>query len=464
LLDVHLGDEFNTRLEQVGKWALRQFARAAQQNLDSLQSELISVQLLNELAARWPADVQKLEQRALNVRSEIAQLSDEVQAGASRPARAALSISERITQIEQLRAEIENIRHEIDHLVEQVGRDRIAIEVAQRHDRETIERKFEPRPLNEQSISEYLLGDELSAQTCELIAWIKLARRYWPGEVALPESERSLGTDIVFPGVPPMPRALVQRMFLNGTFQKGNAAVNWQGEILNLTTDPAVVGQPMIVRAQTSGPRALVLEATLDRTDSVPRDRIVLSIPRMELPQRKLGTAEEFSIIVQPGSMLVWAEMELTGENLRGRVLLQQKQLQLKPEPSPAFSPRVCETLASRLSHVDELKAQVVLAGTLDKPSWQLHSNLGPQVTATLTDVFRAELAALKHETTHRLDQELAQRQAAFDQEIAAQRQRLSERLELVQAEVAQARDLVAGRIQLPGGFKLPEINPFGLR
>jgi uncharacterized protein (TIGR03545 family) len=464
LTGVDFDDDLDTQLKSLSNTALRHFARIIAQDL---KDELISIQLSQQLAARWPEEYRKLQERAEQFAQRVAQIQTEIEnLNDNRPG-IATSFPERVAEVERLKQEVLALGKEMDRITEQALRDRDAIAIAQRYDQETIRRKLTLRPLDPQELSEYLLGEELAEKTREMVGWIKLARRYWPSDLDLPEAERSRGEDIVLPGIKPLPRAIVEKLHLDGTIQNGNQSVAWRGEILHLTTEPALTGQPMQIRAETLGDSPLRIHAILDRTTNVARDRIVLSLPALEQPQRTLGNPEQLAVAIAPGKVQLWAELNLEGEKLSGRMLLQQPDPQLTTQLAPKLGARLAGRSQSATSHVQKLQAEVKLSGTLDKPSWELQSNLGPQLASTLHEALQAELDVRCLELTETLDNYLASEQEKLTQLLAAEQQKVTDKIAAGTLEIEGLRRQVAGRIKLPGlGGRddLPFSNPFTRR
>lgn len=461
---VCVPDDLDTMLKGLSNSALRQFTRIIAQDL---QDELISLQLSRQLAARWPEEYRQLEARAAQFAERVAQIQAELESIDDNRPGIATSFPERVAEVERLKQEVLALGKEMDRITEQALRDRDAIAIAQQHDHEVIRRKLTLRPLDPQALSEYLLGEELTEQTREMIGWIKLARRYWPSDLELPEAERSHGEDIVFPGLKPLPRAIVNKLRLDGTILSGNQSVAWRGEILNLTTEPALTGQPMQIRAETLGDQQLTIHATLDRTTNIARDRIVLSLPALKQPQRTLGNPEQLTVAIAPGKVHVWAELNLEGEKLSGRMLLQQPDLQISTQLSPKLGERLGARVQAATSHVQTLQAEVKLAGTLDKPHWELRSNLGPQLATSLHQALQAELDVRCVELTAILDNFLAAEQGKLTQLLATEQQKVTDKIAAGALEIEGLRRQVAGRIQLPGlGQRddLPFSNPFTRR
>lgn len=457
-LDV---EDLDVDVRSLSNGALRQFARVISQDL---QDDLLSIQLSQELSARWPEELQQLEAKVAAYVAEIQQLTRAMESGSQNPIGAATAFPGKVEEVERLRREYWKLKGELDRIVEQVERDRQAIAIAKRHDEQVIQRKLALRELDPQHLSEYLLGDELCDETKRMLRWIKLARRYWPKDLEMPPADRQSGEDIAFPGLRPLPKALVDRLRMEGTVEDEHGPVTWSGEIFNLTTDPAIVGQPMVIRAQVKGAHPMLIEATLDRTTNVARDRVVLSLPTIGQPARTLGNPEQLAVTLAPGVMRLWAELNLEGETLTGRVLVEQKEIQLAARLPAQYGERIAQRVHDATRHVDTLHAEIRLAGTLDKPSWQLQSNLGPQLATGLTTALRAELEARQHELVATLDQYLTGEQAKLDQRLAAQQEKVLGQLGIAMTEVDDLKRLVAGRLKVPGIGKLDDLpfqNPF---
>lgn len=451
-------------LHKLSTSALRQFARIIGQDL---QDELLSIQLSRELSARWPDELHQLEAKVAAYIEQVQAVSKSLDPSFKQPLNAAVAFPSKVEDVEKLRREYYFLKEELDRIVEQAARDQDAIAIARRHDEAVIRRKLALRELDAQELSEYLLGEDLSEQTRNMLSWIKLARRYWPSDVELPAADREVGEDIVIPGLKPLPCALVDLMRLDGTIMNGNTEVAWRGQIQHLTTDPGLLGKPMVIRAETRGEQPLVIEATLDRTTNIARDRIVLSLPCIQQPARTLGNPEQLAVSLAPGKMLLWAELNLEGEKLTGRMLVQQKELCLAAKMPPHYGPRIAERVQSATTDCSSLQAEVRLSGSLDKPSWELRSNLGPQLATSLTSVLRAELEHRQQELSARLDQYLASERTKLAERLKAEEAKVVEKLAVGSQEMDGLKRAVAGRLKLPtAGLReeLPFHNPFSRR
>jgi uncharacterized protein (TIGR03545 family) len=459
-LSADVPDELQSKLKSMGSGALRQFARIMAQDFTE---ELLSIQLSRELAARWPQEYQQLEERAIKFAQRIEEIEAELKAPTNF-ANMATAFPDRVKEVDALKQELRAIGHKLDEIREQVQRDREAIGIARRHDQEVLRRKLVLKDIDPQQLSEYLLDDELASDATELLRWIRLARRFWPSDVELADDDRQHGEDILFPGLKPLPRALVNKLRLDGTIDRHGTSIAWRGEMLNLTTDPTFVAEPLRVRAQLQGEMPVIVDATLDRRTNVARDRIVVSLPSIRQPARTLGRSDQLAVGIAPGELHLWAELNLEDEKLTGRMLVQQKELQINTQLAPQLGQRLAARLQEATKHVDALQAEVKLAGTLDKPTWELKSNLGPQLAESMTIALRAELESRRVELTNMLDQYLAAEDGKLDGLLTEAEAQVSNRVTHGALEIVDLRRQVAGRIRLPGLGKLddlPVANPF---
>jgi uncharacterized protein (TIGR03545 family) len=252
-------------------------------------------------------------------------------------------------------------------------------------------------------------------------------------------------------------------MQLEGIFTRGARDIAWRGEIQNLTCDPAALGKPMIIRAETFGDRPLVMRATLDRTGDVPRDSVTINFPKYPVPARTLGDADRLALGVSSGHLQIWAQLDLVGEQLSGRVLVQQADLKLSPALPPKLAGNLGPRFESVVKDVNKLQTEVLLSGTLDAPQWKLQSNLGPQLASGLSDALSAELAEREKALAATLENYLLAQQTKLDELLATEQQKVLAQLHLGLADVDTLKRRVAGRVQIPGVRleDLPINNPF---
>jgi hypothetical protein len=208
----------------------------------------------------------------------------------------------------------------------------------------------------------------------------------------------------------------------------------------------------------------VIVDATLDRRTNVARDRVVVSLPAIRQPERTLGRSDQLAVGIAPGALKVWAELNLEDEKLTGRMLVQQTNLQINTQLAPQLGQRLAARLQEATKHVDTLQAEVKLAGTLDKPTWELKSNLGPQLAESMTVALRAELESRRAELSNTLEQYLAAEDGKLDGLLTEAEARVSNRVTHGALEIENLRRQVAGRIRLPSLGKLedlPVANPF---
>jgi uncharacterized protein (TIGR03545 family) len=462
--------EWNVELPQLplagsGQEWLDQLAEILEQELLDQAEKLESVQLVKELIERWPREYEQMGARADSLKGRIDHLRRLSESREGNPLRVVETCQQAAAEIETIQSEMAELRGEIDRLARQVLLDRNAVVRAKNRDVETIRNTLRVENLNGEAFSEYLLGPELSETVLTVAKWADWGRKYLPGKTDAPEPVRSRGVDVLLPGVRQYPGFLIESLALDGEGELGGRRFRFAGTATGITTQPEIHGQPLVFRAQVDAGTAVAVEAVIDRTGEAPHDRITISCPRIEQPERVLGTPGRLALVVSPSQMHLWASFDLKGESLSGQVLVRQTPVELVPDLSPAYGgPRLAESLEVAMREIRELRVAVDLSGTLKKPGWQLRSNLGPQLASALDGLLRRELEARREQLAAYVEAQVEGQLAQLERAIASQQQALLAKLDLDNSQIERLHQAIARRLQLPDALidqGLPEGLPF---
>ena len=240
----------------------------------------------------------------------------------------------------------------------------------------------------------------------DVVRWIRWARETMPSGEA-PEPVRHRGIDILFAGSQPLPDLLIRSLDLQGTAQISGQPVELTGTLTDVTSHPAIHGQPTRLELTTTGSLPIKLQATLDRTGEVPRDEVLVDCRGLLLPKMQLGSKGKLGISLAPSTGFLNISLLLEGEKLTGNVQLVQKQVQITPTVSEELAGWHLENaLYDSLGRLSSIATRVSITGTLDKPEYEIWSNLGPAVS-------QAMQTALQRALRSKADQLLAESKQA---------------------------------------------------
>lgn len=326
--------------------------------------------------------------------------------------------------------------------------------------------------LDAPTISPALFGGTALTWLKPVLYWARTAERFMPPGLDPrrrpgPQRARAAGTTVEFPGRAEYPAFLLERgelgMVLAGT---GLAAGAYTAQIRNLTSAPALLGEPMEIALGRSegaqGPSGLSLSALLDHTTQVVRDTAALALSGVRLPAIELapiggsldlGMGESTFALRRVGeeiaAELSWTSSDVGWSRAGGEPAT-------PPELGTAAWAR--ELVWRTLTGVESVELAMGLEGSLERPTITVRSNLGEAVAASL----RRELGAQIEQAEARLRQEVDARIQPLVQDARgraeALRTEVADRVSAQRAEVDDLRARLEARVQelssaVPGGL-----------
>jgi len=453
--------ERETGLAQLAESWLETLAAFLQAEIAEQVEQLESVRLARELARRWPREYQQMEDRADELKGRAEQLQKLVRGGARNLLRDVNSVQKTLGEVESLEREIAEFRGELDRLRQQALRDKDAITQARDRDLERIRERLRLDELRGEHLSDYLLGPELAEKVRTVAEWVRWARRYWPERAEPPEPLRARGVDVLFAGLPPGPDFLIRKLTLEGQGQLHHQPFQFSGTAEGLTSQPAVYGQPMVLRLEVTGAAEMLVEAVLDRTQEVGHDRITVECPGLDEPSRVLGRPDRLALAISPTSTRLALVLDLRGEELRGQLRLRQEPVELTPTVAARYGgPRLAASLQDVLAGIRAVEVVADLSGTLEEPDWRLRSDLGPQLAEAINRLLGRELAARREELLALVERTVEDELGRFQQFVDARQQALLAKLNLSSEELRQLREFGGDRLPVDKILgKLPRVE-----
>lgn len=427
------------QLAEQGRDWLEHAAAGLGEDLAREVERLESVRLAAQLAERWPRACHDLDAQIDGLRARIERLREGFARPPADPMRIIDHFRQLTAELESIQRDIEQFQRQIEELPKQASRDRAAIAAAARRDLDEVARRFHlDRPSPEQ-LSEYLLEREFGERVAVAARWIAWASRQTARAPSDRQLQRGRGVDVL-PARPAEPDFLLRWLTLEGRAWCDGHPCDFLATVSGLTSQPQVVGQPTVVRAQVKLPTEIWIEATLDRTGAEPCDRFTVQCPAWNQPARTLGDPGQLALAVAPGTVRLALQVELHGRRLAGRLHVAQEPVELRAVVSPRCGgARLAEVLQAGLAQFRRIEADVALCGTADQPEWQLRSNLGADVAAAISTAFTRELELRRGELMAQVQRRIERELTGVDQLLAGKQQQLFDKL---QGQIADARQL----------------------
>jgi uncharacterized protein (TIGR03545 family) len=306
----------------------------------------------------------------------------------------------------------------------------------------------------------------------QALYYSELARHYMPPgllprEDAGPQRLRASGKSIRFPKEREWPKFLVQTgqmdLAIGGDSPLRGA---YEAVVQGLTSDPSLYGKPTVVRtsrtAKGSAIASMDVRAVIDhvRPDRV-KDSASARLRGVKLPS---FTVPGLPFNLQPGTGGADLNFALRNEQLSGRWSIGSNQVAWALDSTGKKLNQLEQLVWRVVSGLKELSVDARVSGSVRSPKLAVSSNLDRAIAARLQAVIGEEVAKAEKMVRAKVDSVVAakvepvKRQVAevrtqAEQRLEAERKRLDDVEQQLQAEVKR---LTAG---LAPGIELPKIK-----
>jgi uncharacterized protein (TIGR03545 family) len=420
-----------------------------------LLASLATPQLAQQLQDRWPQQYAALKKRADDLRAQSKTIETTFREVKKNPLRNVAQVNELQRQLESTQRELHAVLTEIKGLPTQAKADRAAIDVARKQDEQFLRETLNLAELDGAELSRYLLGDAAADCLQQTVSWVTFVRDLIP-KSKIERPARLPGTNILFVDRR-LPKFLVERVGVSGAARLDGQTLAFAGQITDATNEPRLHPEPMRINLTGSGAVTCQLAVELDHRGDVAHDHLLLDCPRLDLASRTLGQADRLAVLVAPGAATVRADVRLDGDALSGTVELRQGSALSVATPM-IRDDRLAQVLHESLAGVDRLEATIELAGTLRKPSYQIESNLGPQLAAGVSGAVRRYLVDRKDRMVAKIQGQIDQQLARLDAARSQAERELLAKLGEDQQLISQLAPLLGGATSLEG-LAVPQIG-----
>jgi uncharacterized protein (TIGR03545 family) len=431
-------------------------------SLDSVK-DFDSVVRTETFCANWSKQSAGLESRLQKLDGRAAELQQSIETAAANPLRNDKLLEELRKKVAGLQKEFADFRTDVDKLPDVLDTERRAIVAARRHDNEVVGKRLQLDPVEANSLSAYLLRDEVARQLNQLVGWVRWMREAAPAD-AKAVASITRGENVLFAGCRPEPGMLIRSLRLDGSARIAGQPVELHGTLMNLSSAPRLHNEPIRLHLVGGGSLPLELQATIDRTRAVARDELLVDCQGVLLREMALGKADQLAMSLAPSIGSLSVSVIVDGEKLSGDIQMVQQKVQITPalngSRGATFSAAMCDTLG----HVNSIATRLSLGGTIDKPTCTLWSNMGAAVAEAMQGAVRRtgdqHAKALLVEAGRRVDERLAE----VDRQMAERQTQFASKSTIITARLQKIAAGETPRYRISsetGGRRLPNNSLF---
>lgn len=374
-----------------------------------------------------------------------------------------------VTQSQASVKELESIRDEFDAKTKSVRetgaalsgemssfRDSYAeLDKIAKEDVRSLQAQMHLPSLDARTLSRALFGMDVPGKVQQARGYMDQARSYMPAksEKKKVAAVRKLkGRDYVFGRPNSYPQFWLHQALISSRLSGGESDLS--GEILDATSNPAMIGRPMVATIKGNFPQlgvsGIKAELVIDHTTSVPAERMVMEVGRYAVAGRPLVSSPSVELGFSKAEGSVKFAAKLSEDNVDVRMTNQFTQVAFETK---ARSDVVREMINASVAGLDTVNLNANMTGTWSKLDWQVSTNLADSLTRGMQrylqgkmdeakariealvngkiDEQRKRLYARQGEIESALKSGLAERQAQIDKlrgELDGARSKLDER------------------------------------
>lgn len=303
----------------------------------------------------------------------------------------------------------------------------------------------------------------------QAVYWATLAREHAPPGL-LPKEEpgpkrlRKSGTTIQFVERASYPNFLLRRVDVNVDVTSGLAAGRYSLAAADVTSEPALVGRPMVFAARRTGGGgidSMRVTGSLDHLGARPRDVVNVHAAGVKLPAFPLPV---IPYTMDPGRGTSELRFVLDGNAVSGRWTMRSGAITWVADPARVRPLNTMESIVTRaLTGIKDLEFTADIGGTLDAPRLAVRSNLDRQVSDRLKAVVGEEVKAAEAKVRAQVNRIVEERSAPARAKVAEIRADADRRIADARARLDEEKRKLEERLKsltagIPG-LPLPRIG-----
>lgn len=310
--------------------------------------------------------------------------------------------------------------------------------------------------LDSRTLSRALFGMDILGKLQQTRGYMEQARSYMPAksekkkEIAMHKREK--GQDYVFGQPNSYPPFWLRKALISSSQGQGKADLS--GEILDLSTNQAMVGRPMTATLKGNLPQQGVsgIKASLviDHTTAVPRESMLMEVGRYSVAGRSLVSSPSVELGFSKADSSAKFSAELRENQVDVRMNSQFTQLAFETR---AQSDVVREMITSSVAGLNAVSLNAQVSGTWSKLDWQISTNLADALSQGMQrylkgkmDDARARIEAQVNEKIDAQRKQLYTRQGEIESGLKSGLSERQAQIDTLRAEFDGARNKLEAR------------------
>lgn len=448
---------FDPILAQASQWVAAWLDEAGNRLDSDFADQLQTPQVAEALEQRWKQQAESLRRRTEEMKACGKQLETEFRAVKSNPLRGIERLPALQTELKTVQQKLASLQIEIKNLPQQVKSDRNSLLEARKADEQFVREQLKIDRLDGDNLTQVLLGESVANNLQTACDWIAWARKRMPTHSSKEIARtRSRGTEVSF--VSGLPKLYIQRLDLSLSAPVLGESSLFTGSLANISDKPESLAEPTRLDLIAEGEVPVTIQIVSDRRGGISRDELFLTCSAIPLDGCTFGNQEKLAMQLSPGTANVRVDLALDGEQLSGHISFKQPHLSITPVAGVRANPTLTTTLNRAFNGVDQLSAEIQLAGTLKRPQVRIESPLGRQLAEGVSNA----VLNIAHEKSEVLLAKVSARMNEQFAQLESTKNELQQELLAKLGEEQQLFETLASFTGTDDRFSVPQLGSFG--
>jgi uncharacterized protein (TIGR03545 family) len=293
--------------------------------------------------------------------------------------------------------------------------------------------------INTKNIGEMIFGQNVLGQFNQYLGYVAEARTYANKlKSDKPEKKdppRLKGQDIYFYNKYARPNFWIQKIDLSGQTENG---INLSGLVKNIVSDQRQIGSPTEIDIKGAGEKGakVAIIGSLNYLEEVPKENFKVTYAGFSLANTKISESKFLPSKVQKGLGSVESTLNLSGDNIEGKVKFVGQKLQFDLSNQPKPKNKLDEIIQSIVKSIDMLDVIMVISGKGSDLKFRINSNLDDLVMNKMKAILGDEIAAAKKKLQEKIDKEVNKYKTQLTGMIA-------EKENMIRSEIKKYEDMI---------------------
>lgn len=414
--DAHFVKAVNEQLESLGDQWLNQVSDRIPV---VLESQLESYGVVRDLKHKWPTKYEQLRDHSMQIQNHINQFESSAKSLSDNPLRDLPKYQELLQQLQALKIEVENVRRRLHLLGDEFGQDRQRLVQAKTRDEQKITQIINNKDLvDEQMVSQLLLGQKTATHLEEVLAWVQWFRNTIPDPEKDFSPSRARGYDVQFRQ---RPNLVFRKIQLDGQGRLAGQNFHFFGQAHDLSTNPKLYANPTRIHLRGNASTEIIIDAILDRRGPQRIDQFKVSCPGLEMPQMALGNESDIKVEVGESLMALELDIKLVDDLITGELVLRHHDTSMSVAKlnEKIGGNETLIALNQSLAPVNQFTTRVSIQGEIQHPKIQLSSDLGPKFSASIESAVQQAFNRALADQSERISQNIDEQFAELNREFS---------------------------------------------